>query len=278
VLGGWRFPTLAGKVSAGTPFEYDKIWRVAQARTDCPVKIGAVSAQLAGAYLGGASEHYRDRPEELMWEVATEFNRHLRALAASGCSVVQIEEPLVHAVVDSADPAYVDMLVELFNHEVAGLEGVEVWVHTCWGNPNMQKVVDKTSYENAVGIYMARMNLDVWTVEVKGNAYPVLPLLEPYRGSKDRKVAIGAVSHRDLQVETPDEVAAIAREALEVLDPEQLVLSSNCGFGRGGCNRVIAYYKAAAIAQGANIVRAELGFDTTTVRAAEPELQVDHLS
>ena len=37
-------------------------------------------------------------------------------------------------------------------------------------------------------------------------------------------------------------------------------MSSDCGFGRQGCNREIAFYKASAIAQGCNIVRRELGF------------------
>ena len=36
-------------------------------------------------------------------------------------------------------------------------------------------------------------------------------------------------------------------------------MSSDCGFGRQGCNREIAFYKASAIAQGCNIVRSELG-------------------
>jgi 5-methyltetrahydropteroyltriglutamate--homocysteine methyltransferase len=275
IMGGWRFPTLVDKVSEGAPFEYDRAWRIAQARTDRPVKFGAVCAQATNGLLGGVSEVYGDNSEGLLWDIATEFNRQLRALAAAGCTAIQVEEPLVHVVVDSADPAYVDMLVELFNHEVAGLDQVEVWVHTCWGNPNMQKVVDKSSYENAASIYMERMNLDVWTVEAKDNPYPLFPFLKPYRGSADRKVAVGVVSHRDIQVETPDEVAATTREALEVLDPDQVVLSSNCGFGRGGFNRLVAFYKAAAIAQGANIVRSELGFDATTIRGAAPGLQID---
>ena len=39
--------------------------------------------------------------------------------------------------------------------------------------------------------------------------------------------------------------------------------------------RPIAFYKAAALAQGANIVREELGAATTPVRAADPALQID---
>ena len=83
------------------------------------------------------------------------------------------------------------------------------------------------------------------------------------------------IGHRALQVETVDEVAADIRMALEYIDAEHLVLSSDCGFGRQGVPRPIALYKAAALAQGANIVRAELGLPTTEVRAAEPGLQID---
>ena len=52
-------------------------------------------------------------------------------------------------------------------------------------------------------------------------------------------------------------------------------MSSDCGFGRQGCNREIAFYKASALAQGANIVRKELGLATTYVAAADPALQID---
>ena len=65
------------------------------------------------------------------------------------------------------------------------------------------------------------------------------------------------------------------RRALEHIAPDQLVISSDCGFGRQGCNREIAFYKAAAIAQGCNIVRQELGLATTRVPAADPMLQID---
>jgi len=83
------------------------------------------------------------------------------------------------------------------------------------------------------------------------------------------------ISHRRLQAETPEEVAADIRAALEVIDADKLVLSSDCGFGRQGVPRPIALYKAAALAQGANIVRTELGAPQTHVRAADPNLQVD---
>ena len=49
--------------------------------------------------------------------------------------------------------------------------------------------------------------------------------------------------------------------ALEHIDPDQLILSTDCGFGRQGCNREIAFFKTAAIAQARNILLEELGFE-----------------
>ena len=54
-------------------------------------------------------------------------------------------------------------------------------------------------------------------------------------------------------------MAGEIRKALRFIPPERLIVSSDCGFGRQGCNREIAFYKATAIAQGCNIVRRELG-------------------
>jgi 5-methyltetrahydropteroyltriglutamate--homocysteine methyltransferase len=149
-------------------------------------------------------------------------------------------------------------------------------VHTCWGNPGAQHCFDPSiSYEPSLEIYLERINADVWTLESKNNGHSLLPALAPYKGKLNKKIAVGFISHRHLQVETAEEVAADVRLALQYIDADKLVLSSDCGFGRQGVPRPIAFYKAAALAQGANIVRAELGADQRPVRAADPALQVD---
>ena len=86
---------------------------------------------------------------------------------------------------------------------------------------------------------------------------------------------IGAVSHRVLQADRAEDVAGAIRTALKHVAPEQLIVSSDCGFGRQGANREIAFYKASAIAQGCNIVRKELGLEPSYVPAADPMLQID---
>jgi 5-methyltetrahydropteroyltriglutamate--homocysteine methyltransferase len=67
-------------------------------------------------------------------------------------------------------------------------------------------------------------------------------------------------------------VASLIRKALRFVPPERLILSSDCGFGREGLSRRIAFYKCAAVVQGTNIVRRELGLPEAPIAAADPRL------
>jgi 5-methyltetrahydropteroyltriglutamate--homocysteine methyltransferase len=277
IVGAWKYHAIVDKIGPRVPLEFAKIWRVAQSRTEKPVKFGTIAADLASTVLTIQTDVYDDDKRELMWDLATILNAELRQLVAAGCKVVQIEEPAIHSSAAwGADEGTLDFLVDLFNHTVEGLDEAEVWVHTCWGNPGAQHCFDPNiSYEPSMEIYLERVNADVWTIESKHNGHELLPKLEPYKGKLDKKIAVGFISHRALQVETAEDVAADVRLALKYIEPEHLILSSDCGFGRQGVPRPIALYKAAALAQGANIVRGELGFDTTAVPAADPALQID---
>jgi 5-methyltetrahydropteroyltriglutamate--homocysteine methyltransferase len=277
VASAWRVPAVAGRIAGGARLEFDKLWRIAQSRANRPVRFGTVSTQLLATMLELRTDLYPDDKRELMWELATTMNAELRRLVAAGCTAIQIEEPLLHFVAASTphDKGYLDFLIECFNHEISGLGDAEVWVHTCWGNANMQRVLEKTSYADVIDVYLDRVGGDVWTVEMKDRGFADLELFRSRRKGLRKKIAVGVVSHRTLQVESPEEVAHDIRYALTHIDPEHLVLTSDCGFGRQGSNRLVAFYKSAAIVQGANIVRRELGVEEEPVRAADPLLQID---
>ena len=141
------------------------------------MKFGTVSTQLVASMLDLDTDAYAVNKRDLMWDMATVMNQELRQLAQAGCKVIQIEEPLMHFVASSSsDSKYMDFLIECFNHEIEGLDEVEVWVHTCWGNANMQRVLQKTSYADAIEIFLERVNGDVWTVEMKDREYADLEL------------------------------------------------------------------------------------------------------
>jgi 5-methyltetrahydropteroyltriglutamate--homocysteine methyltransferase len=211
--------------------------------------------------------------------MATAMNIELRQLAAAGAKVIQIEEPTIHftAAFHPEETELLDFMVDAFNHEVDGLDDVELWIHTCWGNPNMQKVYSGESYANSIDIYLNRLKGDVWTVEATENELAEIALFRPYAADLPKKIAVGVVSHRQLQADMAPVVAARIRRALDVIPADKLILSSDCGFGRQGFNRTVAFYKATGIAQGRNVVLNELGLEPRYIPAADPALQTDVL-
>lgn len=272
---GWRWPRVTDKIEH-RPLDYAKLWRMAQARTNKPVKFGTCCSQVMGLFLDIHTAKYRDN-REVIWDMAVAMNKELLALRDAGCKCIQIEEPTLHfwANTYGADHDNVKFMIEAYNREVQGLDDVELWIHTCWGNPNMQRVIENDSYRASFQLYLEACRGDVWTVEMKDRNLRELDLFAPLRGSLKKKIAIGVVSHRTLQVESVEQVAGTIREALKHIAPEQLIISSDCGFGRQGCNRDIAFFKTASIAQGTNVVRRELGLPVTDIRAANPTLQTD---
>jgi 5-methyltetrahydropteroyltriglutamate--homocysteine methyltransferase len=280
----WRWPRVVGKVEHDprNPLEYAKLWRIAQARAASgkPVKFGSCSVQVLSIFLDSHTAEYDlDDKKQLIWDMAEAMNLELRQLAAAGCRVIQVEEPTIHFVAcfypDQTE--LLDFLVDAFNREVDGLDDVELWIHTCWGNPNMQKVYSGESYRNSIEIYLERLKGDVWTVEATENDLAELPLFAPYRGSLRKKIAVGVVNHRQLQADLPEVVAGRIRRALEFIPADKLILSTDCGFGRQGFNRTVAFYKAAAIPQARNILLRELGLEERYVGAADASLQTDVL-
>lgn len=260
-------PRVTGKLTRG-PLEYAAVWKVAQRMAERPVKFGAISAQTLVNMLH--NEHYPSE-RELIWDLCDILNHELREVAAAGCPVIQVEEPGHHfrAQNPATTESDLEFLTEAFNHEVRGVE-TELWVHTCWGNPNQQACYwERPSYCDALA-YFWRLKVDVITFECASTGGKDLHLLADC--PPDKKVAIGAVNHTNTTVEPPEVVAALIRKALQYLPPERLILTSDCGFGREGLSRRIAFYKCAALVQGANIIRRELGLPEAPIRAADRRL------
>jgi 5-methyltetrahydropteroyltriglutamate--homocysteine methyltransferase len=263
--------------------EYAKIWRITQqaaAASGRPVKFGTCSAQVLAFFLDSHTPHYDlDDKKQLIWDMAEAMNCELRQLAASGCKVIQVEEPTLHfmARYNPDQKELLDFLVKAFNREVEGLDGVEVWIHTCWGNPNMQKVFTDESYASSIEIYLERLKGDVWTIEATENDLKELPLFKAYKDRLKKKIAVGVISHRTLQADFPNVVADRIRRCLDCIPADKLVLSTDCGFGRQGFNRHLAFYKTTAIPMARNIILKELGLPERYVAAADERLAWDQL-
>jgi 5-methyltetrahydropteroyltriglutamate--homocysteine methyltransferase len=200
------------------------------------------------------------------------FNKELHDLADAGCPVIQLEDPQLHflAVRPVADKSITaDFMLNVYNNTVKGLRAkTEVWYHTCWGNPSQQRMFDTTQTYKPTLDALNMADADVITFEMKSSN--ALDLEAVCTSITDKKIAIGVIDHHTLQVESPNEVADLLRQALQYVPAERLVVTSDCGMGREGMSRRHAFYKTVAIVRGTNIIRRELGLPEAPCLAADP--------
>jgi len=261
-------PRIVGPVARGD-LQYAEMWRTAQRLTRRPVKFGTVTPELIAFSV--EDDHYPDVRSRIM-ALSDALNAELHDLADAGCRVIQVEEPQIHllaskGIVDGViNPEF---MVEVFNNTVRGLrEKAEVWCHTCWGNPSQQRMFAQVqSYRPALEL-LDRVEADVITFETKSSGPGDLEAIG--RQITGKKIAVGVIDHHTLQVESPEEVAALARLALEHIPAERLVLCTDCGMGREGMSRRHARYKMASLVLGANIVRRDLGLPEAECLLADP--------
>jgi len=261
-------PKVVGPIGPGR-LEYAAMWKVAQRVTKKPVKFGTILPELLAASV--SDEHYKD-PVERTWAFSDALNKELTELAAVGCPVIQMEEPQIHMVPargKTFGKLGTSELVEVFNNTVKGLRAkTEVWCHTCWGNPSQQRIFKEIQSYQPTLEALARVDADALTFETCSSGPGDLKAIGEV--IKDKKVVIGVIDHHTLQVERPDQVAALIREALKHIPAERLIISSDCGMGREGMSRRHATYKMVAMVLGTNIVRKELGLPEAECLAADP--------
>jgi 5-methyltetrahydropteroyltriglutamate--homocysteine methyltransferase len=265
-------PKLVGPVGRGE-MQYAELFKAAQRMTQKPVKFGTVTPELVAFAV--QDEHYASLPERIL-ALSNAFNEELHDLADAGCPIIQMEEPQIHLL---AARGYVDKVInpefmlKVFNNTVKGLRAkTEVWCHTCWGNPSQQRMFGSVqSYAPALEL-LNQVDADVITFEMKSS--DAMDLEAVGKAITEKKVAIGAIDHHTLQVESPGEVADLIRKTLKVIPAERLVLSSDCGMGREGMSRRHAFYKMVALVQGTNLVRKELGLPVAESLAADPKFSL----
>ncbi len=260
-------PRITGPVGRGD-LQYAAMWKAAQRLTAKPVKFGTITPELLATAV--ADDFYKDPVERIM-ALSEAINEELNELADAGCPVIQLEEPQVH-MIPARGPVFgkLDMaeMVKVFNNTVKGLrDKTEVWCHTCWGNPSQQRMFKEIqSYAPSLE-YLSQVDADVITFESCSSGMMDLKAIGAH--VTDKKVAIGVIDHHSLQVERPEEVASHIRAALEHVPAERLVVCSDCGMGREGMSRRHARYKVAALVQGTNLVRKELGLPEADCLAAD---------
>jgi len=196
---------------------------------------------------------YYGSREKLAWEFATILNQEAKELEAAGVDVIQFDEPAFNVFFDEV----ADWGVAALERACEGLKA-ETVAHICFGYGikanNDWKATLGTQwrhYEKSFPL-LQRSTIDTISLESHHSNVP-LEVVELVRG---KKVMLGAIDVASQQVETPDEVAETLRKALEYVDADKLIASTNCGMAP--FPRDVALAKLSALSAGAAVLREEL--------------------
>ena len=197
-------------------------------------------------------DYYKSR-EELAWEFAIILNQEAKELEAAGVDIIQFDEPSFNVFFDEVNSWGIAAL----ERAIEGLK-CETAVHICYGygikaNTDWKKTLGSEwrQYEE-VFPRLQKSNIDIISLECQNSHVPI-ELLELIRG---KKIMLGAIDVATNEIETPEEVAATLRRALQFVDADKLYPSTNCGMAP--LSRAVARGKLHALSAGAEIVRQEL--------------------
>jgi len=196
--------------------------------------------------------HYRSR-EKLAFAFAEILNEEARAIAAAGVDVIQFDEPAFNVYFDEVRDWGIAAL-ERAARDVSCTKAV----HICYGygikaNIDWKKTLgaEWRQYEETFP-RLAKSAIDQVSLECANSHVPIdlIGLLE----GKD--VLVGAIDVATEQVETPEAVAAVIRQALRHVPATRLHPCTNCGMVP--LPRPVARAKLRALGRGAALVRREL--------------------
>jgi 5-methyltetrahydropteroyltriglutamate--homocysteine methyltransferase len=222
-------------------------YEYARRRTSRPIMMPCAGPfTLAGRIKPGAI--YRDRID-VAQALTPLVNRELRALAAAGATIIQIDEPSI-AVRTGAPQVFIDM----FNATVAGLAelGVTVGLHLCFGN-FVGRPVAWRAYRPLFP-HILSVDTDYFALEFANRELAEIDLWSEFPSKKI--LAAGLMDVKNYHVETPDQIATRVRAALKHVPADQLWVVPDCGLSQTA--RWAARGKLKAMVEGTKIVRAEL--------------------
>lgn len=242
-------PTVVGAVHRERPVFVEDA-RFLRASTDRPIKWALPGPMTMVDTLYDA--HYGSR-EELAMEFATILNQEAKELEAAGVDVVQFDEPSFNVFFDEVK----DWGVAALERAAEGLRA-ETAVHICYGygikaNTDWKATLGSQwrQYEESFPL-LQRSTIDIVSLECHHSHVP-MELLELIRG---KKVMLGAIDVARDAIETPEDVADTLRKALEFVDADKLIPSTNCGMAP--LRRDVAEKKLSALSAGAAVLREEL--------------------
>lgn len=251
LLSDWGGVINSGPVSRG-PIRLTDLYKIASRHATKPLKVsvGAGPVNLAWHV---HFQHYKDA-RELSYALAPIFNAEMKELVEAGATFLQLEDLGAWLPLFTGDEKDYEWIADVIAQCVDGVDAKVAW-HFCFGNAwgNALSGIFPKGYETVLPYYydvpVEQFVLDYANREMADiGALKNLP--------EDKEVAVGVLDIRTTMVETPEQIADRIRKVIEVVPPERVYLTTDCGLKP--LPRMVAKMKLKALVEGANIVREEI--------------------
>jgi 5-methyltetrahydropteroyltriglutamate--homocysteine methyltransferase len=234
-------PSVADEVSYDEPWLVDE-FEFTTGVTDRPVKVPITGPYTLASW---SFNEYYDSEAELAYELADLVNTEIDALVSAGARYIQIDEPALATTPD--DHAIVGECLEQIADGVP--EDVRLGLHVCYGDYSRiyPEILDMPVHE--------------YDLELANDGYEQLDVFKEPQFDKD--LALGVVDVHTAEVESVEEIKENILKGFEVVAPEQLTVSPDCGLKL--LPRDAAYRKMENMVQAAREVEQELDAGEITV-------------
>jgi 5-methyltetrahydropteroyltriglutamate--homocysteine methyltransferase len=191
-----------------------------------------------------AQNDFYKSEEEAALDYAAAVNAEIRDLFAAGADYVQIDEPYMQARPEKARQYGLNAL----NRALEGVTGTTI-VHICFGYAAI--IHERPSgYSFLPELAECRCNqISIETAQSKLDCSVLAKL-------PNKQILLGTIDLSDMNVESPETVAARIRRALPFVRAENILVATDCGMKY--LPREVANGKMRAMVDGAKIVREEL--------------------
>jgi 5-methyltetrahydropteroyltriglutamate--homocysteine methyltransferase len=233
-------PRVTGDIRRSAPVQVNDV-RFLRAHSDRTIKI-TVPGPFTMAQQA-QNDHYSD-DRALALAYADVVREEIADLFAAGADIVQVDEPWLQARPEVARRYGAEALTRA----IADAAG-PVHVHLCFGYAAM---VSERPEGYSFLPELADTPVDTVSVETAQSRLDPATL-RPLRG---KGIALGVLDLSTPDVETPETIADRVRRALDHVDVDKLMLSSDCGLKY--LPRASAAGKMRALAEAAALLRAEL--------------------
>jgi 5-methyltetrahydropteroyltriglutamate--homocysteine methyltransferase len=228
------------------PIEYTDAGRAMMQRDVDNLKAALEGVQVEDAFLpvvapcsisASYRSEYHATEEEFLFALAEALREEYKTITDAGL-IVQVDDAILmnlhDQVVDSGRDfrSWVDMHVAALNHALEGIPEEQVRYHLCWGSWPGPHTTDPTLAE--VVDLLLKINAQAYSIEAANPRHEWEWVVWQDNKLPDGKILLpGMVSHAIAHVEHPELVAQRIKRYADLVGPENVIASTDCGFAQG---------------------------------------------